>query len=95
MTAPRISTPKVFGRQLALASQFDPLLRNVIPVGVAARFAADSALEGDGFEPSVPQARMALAFEIALSPLRHSRSARETASFCERDLRFETASLQR
>ena len=45
MTAPRISTPKVFGRQLSLASQFDPLLRNVIPVGVAARFVADSALE--------------------------------------------------
>jgi hypothetical protein len=55
VTAPRISTPKVFGRQLSLASQFDPLLRKVIPVGVAARFVAYSALEGDGFEPSVPR----------------------------------------
>src|SRR5881296_2522096 len=31
---------------------------------------------------------------IALSPLRHSRSARGTGSFCERDRRFESASLQ-
>jgi hypothetical protein len=39
---------------MSLASQFHPLLRNVIPVGVAARFVADSPLEGAGFEPSVP-----------------------------------------
>ena len=43
-----------------------------------------------GFEPSVSP-KIDRAFEIALSPLRHSRSARETGSFCERDRRFESA----
>src|SRR5438132_843143 len=47
-----------------------------------------------GFEPSVSP-KIDRAFEIALSPLRHSRSARETGSFCERDRRFESASLHR
>jgi hypothetical protein len=58
------------------------------------KFAYDSLLEGSGFEPSVSP-KIDRAFEIALSPLRRSRSARETGSFCERDLRFESASLQR
>jgi hypothetical protein len=57
VTAPRISTPKLFGRQMSLASQSHLLLRNVIPVGVAARFVAASPLEEDGFEPSIPIAK--------------------------------------
>jgi hypothetical protein len=57
-------------------------------------FAPDSLLEEMGFEPSVSP-KIDRAFEIALSPLRHSRSARETGLFCERDRRFESASLQR
>jgi hypothetical protein len=59
-----------------------------------ANFVADSLLEEMGFEPLVSP-KIDRAFEIALSPLRHSRSARETGSFCERDRRFESVSLQR
>ena len=53
----------------------------------------DSVAEEMGFEPLVSP-KIDRAFEIALSPLRHSRSASETGSFCERDRRFESVFLQ-